>query len=673
MADAATNITAKSLAQLNTLSEDQLQDLLQKEGEKTNADFTYYGAIQEAIGYKKEQREQAASDKKSGKPVEQLKPAPHAKRGGGADEKTKALIKEAFKDPTTKEVIESRKAEAAQKKKSEPQSKVSAASVKAHYEKKLKQSEANQVFNEEKFKYDVAEQTAIRDARRNLEKDARTSTLLGIKLRRVEEYKRIEAAKDEIREDAKKKFELKQGEIRQAMLNYKSRNPYKTVFSSSWGIASALIGAMSQSLFGGENEAVKFLNNKVDAMVKQNANEYSTLSNELAAEEGMFKNILDVTQGQIDDIHQQKELFLDDISGAIKTINEKYSVKLPADSLRKAMQTVELARQNMLIDVEQAAISENVDLADAIGKHEKDMKKTSWQMYQERGKDDPARTGNVPKKLKDEAFAVNAQLFAVNKVVEVAMDVILKHMPKGERDTLWNRYVLYGLDFLPEIVAHMTDIFIKHPDGEGAAWLKARMDMLEGEQMGQAYAIAKQEQGGSRITENDFKNTYKRIASAMTSPDAFLNQVESIIDQTMGNYQELIQQANSAFAYSEDPDLLMSASQAYLYTHASNPEYLGPFLGNKLKEQLHNYLKSNNFKGENLSASELDELQKRFPQIEMLGIGAEYRSERLGPNYEAPVATEFGIGKGIQRFGRNVADYFFGEEEAAAEEATYAE
>jgi len=503
------------------------------------------------------------------------------------------------------------------------------------------------------IKYDREALQIEKTAKREIDKNTELAKLLKTKNDRIKQFKDLEDEKDIIRENAKTEFRVRQGEIRQAMIAFQSRNPYKTVFQSSFGIAASFIGALRQSLFGGENEAVKFLNDKVNAMVRQNEGEYSLLNQELSQEEGLFKNILDLTGDQMDDIYQQKQMFLDDVENAIDIINEKYSINLTSDQYTAAKQALEDTQASIMNDVAQSGVDRDISIIKGQQALDKRMQKSSLQERQELTMDDPTIEKNISKEFREDYNAATAELAAVNKVVETAIDLVMKDAPKKDRDTLWRRYVTKGFAALPDIFSHLSQVL----GDDNRAWLTVKARMLEGEQMAQAFQIARREQGGSRITEKDFLYTYKRIAQFFASPQAFQEQAAKTINMAIEKIDSLNYQANQRPAYSDQGSLALNAYQKWLLSKGRSPTYLGPYVADRLRKRLNLALRNKSRQGERnalLTDEQLLQIQEEFPEVTASSIGEEALRFSMGDAYEAPYVKTLGIWEGGKAIGRGL-------------------
>jgi len=487
---------------------------------------------------------------------------------------------------------------------------------------------------------------------RELLKNKAEALLYTEKNDQMAEYKRLEDEKRVIMEDAKTTFEAKQGQIRQAMLTFQTRNPYKTVFQSSFGIAAAFIGAIRQSLFGGENEAAKYMSEKVDAMVRQNQTEYSMMNQELAEEEILFKNIISATGNQVDDIYQQKQLFLDDIGNALEIINEKYSVNMSAEQLQAAKDTLMDVQSKNENEYQQSVVDKDIEILEGEAALKKRTQKSSLQIRQEAMLDDPTIKSNISPEFQESYFAALSELAAVNKVVETAIDLVMADLPKGERDTLWKQYITLGFAALPDIFGHLSEIL----GDENRSWKTVTARMLEGEQKSIAFQIARSEQGGSRITQKDFEYTYERIAQYFSSPRKFQEQAARTINMAVEKIDRLNSLANSRNAYSNQGSLALNATQKWLLLQNSSPTYLGPYVADQLRKRLNSALRNKSIQGDALDTpltdEQLLEIQELYPEGATSTVGEEALRFRMGDAYNAPYDKSLGILSGAAAIAR---------------------
>jgi hypothetical protein len=533
----------------------------------------------------------------------------------------KALSMRGANPPLTAE--ESRESRA---KSAEETGKTSSASSdsRANLEFEKRQKQSNFESAQAKILYNREKAQIERSVANELLKNGEKIKILETKNSRMKEFKDLEAKKEGIREDARTTFQVKQGQIRQAMLAFQTRNPYKTVFSSSFGIAAAFIGAIRQSLFGGENEAVKYMNDKVDAMVRQNQSEYSMFNQELSEEETLFKNILDVTKDQMEDIYQQKQVFLDDIGNALEIINEKYSVNMSAEQLQEARDVLQDSKARIENDEAQSVVDRDIAVIDGEEKLQKRLNKTAAQESRDMQLDDP--TINPPSKAFIEQYdAAITNIAAVNKAFETFVDIVLAETPKEERDKIWNLWTIQGFGAIHPIFSQMRQILGGEKNAR-AAYVRAKKEMLRGEQEGRAFAIAKAEQGGGRITEKDFEKTFRRIAKAFVSPQAFAEQVARTIDTNVEILGGLMGAANQRGVYSGDNEVSLNAHQRWLLTHSGSPTLLSPFIYDKIRKRFNNTIvnKSNRSRNAPLTDLQLDELTTLYPPVQPSNVGQQY-------------------------------------------------
>jgi hypothetical protein len=461
-------------------------------------------------------------------------------------------------------------------------------------------------------------------AKREIKKNEEIAKVLAVKNSRIKDFKILQEKKDAVYEDAKVRFKEKQGQIRQAMIAFQSRNPYKTVFSSSFGIAAAFVGAIRQSLFGGENEAVKYMNDKVDAMIRQNQQEQSILTKELANEEELFRNIIDITGHQMDDIYQQKEMFLDDIENALEIINEKYSVNMNAQQLQLAQQTLMDVRAGLENDMAQSVVQKDIDILKSEQDLQKRTKKTAAQESRDLRLDDP--TENPPSKEFIEKYdSAITNIAAVNKAFETFVDIVLAESPKEDRDKIWTLWTIKGFGAIMPIFSQMRQI-LGGEKNANAAYVRAKKEMLQGELEARAFAIAKSEQGGGRITEKDFEKTFKRIAKAFTSPRAFAEQVARVINTNVEILGGLMGAANQRSVYSGDGSLALNAHQKWLLAHSGSPTLLSPFIYDSIRKRYNRTIvnKASRAEGALLTDLELEEINQLYPPISQSTVGQEY-------------------------------------------------
>jgi len=617
MADTAiTKENLQSIQQLiNTRSVEELREgvSLLTESAETEKDYKYVELLNSAL-IRKRQAATPTKTKRPGTGETQSAATPAsaietALRMGGAN------------PPLTAE--ESRESRAKSAEETGKTSSASSDSI-ANLEFEKRQKQSNFESAQAKILYDREAAQIERSVANELAKNGEKAKILETKTDRMNQFKDLEKRKEVIREDAKATFQVKQGQIRQAMLAFQTRNPYKTVFSSSFGIAAAFVGAIRQSLFGGENEAVKYMNDKVDAMVKQNQNEYSMFNQELSEEETLFKNILDVTQDQMEDIYQQKQMFLDDIGNALEIINEKYSVNMSAEQLQTAQNVLQDSQARIENDEAQSVVDRDIAVIDGEEKLQKRLNKTAAQESRDMQLDDP--TINPPSqdtiKIYDAAIT---NIAAVNKTFETFVDIVLAETPKEERDKIWNLWTIQGFGAIHPIFSQMRQI-LGGEKNANAAYVRAKKQMLQGELEARAFAIAKAEQGGGRITEKDFEKTFKRIAQAFTSPRAFAEQVARVINTNVEILGGLMGAANQRAVYSGDNEVSLNAHQRWLLTHSGSPTLLSPFIYDKIRKRFNNTMlnKSNRSRNQPLTDLQLEEINTLYPPISQSTVGQEY-------------------------------------------------
>jgi len=537
--------------------------------------------------------------------------------------------------------------------------------LKADLEFKKRQKDLNFESEQAKILYNREKAHIERSVKNEVAKNKEKVKILETKNSRMKQFKDLEATKEVIREDAKATFQVKQGQIRQAMLAFQTRNPYKTVFSSSFGIAAAFVGAIRQSLFGGENEAVKYMNDKVDAMVRQNQTEYSMLNQELSEEEILFKNILDVTQDQMEDIYQQKQMFLDDIGNALEIINEKYSVNMSAEQLQTAQNVLQDSQARIENDEAQSVVERDLSIIAEQERLEKRLTKTAAQESRDMRLDDP--TENPPSKDTIKIYdAAITNIAAVNKTFETFIDIVLAETPKEERDKIWNLWTIQGFGAIHPIFSQMRQI-LGGEKNANAAYVRAKKAMLKGELEARAFAIAKAEQGGGRITEKDFEKTFNRIAKAFTSPRAFAEQVARTINTNVEILGGLMGAANQRSVYSGEGSLALNAHQKWLLAHSGSPTLLSPFIYDSIRKRYNRSIvnKASRAEGALLTDLELEEINQLYPPISQSTVGQEYlrftmpeEFDRLGGKDGELYLQDVGAIEGIKSAVGTVVDAF---------------
>jgi len=257
--------------------------------------------------------------------------------------------------------------------------------------------------------------------------------------------------------DAQLEAETRFTDINNQINELRAKDPGQPIFSSSWGIAAALVGSIRQGMFGGDNTAMSMLNKMVEQAAKQqmasikNLQEQSTSAGKLV--NGIIKGASS-DQKLLSDLYKAN---LKDVDDSMKDLIKQYEIKLKQDEDLTLTTAVQKSVDQLVKSDTAARIAGGksmIGLAQVVSsseklKHDIRMERSSTGGALAPTKHEVKMAVNAGKDIKT-AFTA---LKAYSGVVYSLKDVFAEHIRKGELDTsVWERFKVQGIHYLPKFL-----------------------------------------------------------------------------------------------------------------------------------------------------------------------------------------------------------------------------
>jgi hypothetical protein len=366
---------------------------------------------------------------------------------------------------------------------------------------------------------------------------------------KIDEVRAKERELNNVKQRAYEGAREKQQQLINQFNEISNKNPFKSVFGGSLGIAANVFGALNQALFGGENRAQAFLMKQVDAEVNRLTNKMHTLKSISTVEDRTLQLVLDSNQTAMERQNALRVMVLEDYNEQVGMLETRYGINLAKKNIGLKYAAL---YSNASAELLTKAISQQPDTvratADVVNTFMRNRgmgQATKATMLRAANTDD---VENTPKETQDRFDNVLGQLQLAGKAMDIASKTIFKDMPSETKSRLMD----YVMGMSPEPTRAMImdiDKYLIDPlrdEKNKGKWRKkmSRLGTLYGTSMNRAYLEITKEQNG-RLTYMDFVQGWKRFMKPHDDPALYLKSLKRHMQSLYGKLNSEINRAAS--------------------------------------------------------------------------------------------------------------------------------
>ena len=328
--------------------------------------------------------------------------------------------------------------------------------------------------------------------------------------------------------EARLEAETKFTNINNQINELRAKDPGQPIFSSSWGIAAALVGSIRQGMFGGANTAMSMLNKMVDQAAKQqmanikNLQEQSTSAGKLV--NGIIKGASS-DQKLLSDLYKAN---LKDVDDSMKDLIKQYEIKLKQnEDLTLATAVSELVNKSINSDV-------SADSRIANGYHKLARVVNEGGKYEQEIRERQRSAGGALQPTKSEIIkgkeaykrmstAMNS-LKAYSGIVYSLKDIFKEHIANGSIGTdTWDRFKAQGVNYLPT--------FLRSAKASKIKTLTAKIN---------AAIFAEINKTQTRISDADRKGYSGFYGDPADHPEMLADRITNLLKQTVEQARDVM-------------------------------------------------------------------------------------------------------------------------------------
>lgn len=318
-------------------------------------------------------------------------------------------------------------------------------------------------------------------------------------------------------QDAHAKASNRLNELNSKISAVQAKDPSRPIFGSSLGIAAAMIGALRQGLFGGQNNAYNLLKEKVERAAMAQMNSLKSLQVESGSAKRVLDGIVQQAESDKEALDATKQAIISDVKAQIGNIMKNYKLELDQN------QAVELADAvyDLSANIVEQEASEQARLASTTITGARAVNELNKELRESR-----AATTDIPPtkeeikratKLQEDVESAAGSLQGLADTIDA-----LKRM----NPSVFGRITATGLRFIPE--------FLRTASQTEMDMLKAQFNQILFEKLRETQ---------QRISDQDRQAMRGWVGSIKGDPEAVAKRFEKLVGDTTNRINHYITQA----------------------------------------------------------------------------------------------------------------------------------